>query len=45
MDEWAWATQTLEQEQWLRDENAQREYQSWLDVLNAKDEHEPQQPH
>ncbi len=43
-DEWAWAMQEQEYEQWLRDEAAQREFQSWLDLiqLNAKDAHHGQ---
>ena len=29
--------QQLEEQQWLADAAAQREYQSWLDQLNSKD--------
>lgn len=34
MDEWQWAMQAQEEEQWLRDQAAQQEYQSWLDLIN-----------
>lgn len=33
-DDWRWAMESQEQEQWIKDENAQREYQLWLDTLN-----------
>lgn len=33
-NEWQWAVEQQEQEQWIKDENAQREYQLWLDTLN-----------
>lgn len=33
-NDWDWAMQAQEQEQWLRDEDAQKEWNSWLDLIN-----------